>query len=517
MQLRYLRALLAVLRRPRLSLSVLVLLFAGALGAVSMGMVRMEFFAFDTLRLFYVNVEMPPDTPIERTMDKVLEIEQVVRRHVRPGEVRAMTSYAGNMFTEKEPRLGDNYGQILVGLNPKTPELREVEAMIESMRAEVTAIPGPTQVSFLRLSGGPPVEKPLSIKVRGDRYEEIRAAADAVKEILRTIPDVTDIEDDAARGRPELVLRIDEDALNRAGLNPVELNRTLSLLVDGEIVADLRDGGEKVEVRVRARPRARDDLGSLLDLRLPTPNGEPVPLGALVKEERVEGIGNFRHYNFRRAITVEADLTPGGIDTVTANRLLLEGWERRQAEFPDIDLDLAGELDDIQESLSSIGLLFVLGVGLMYLILGAQFRSYFQPLMILATVPMAFTGVVLGLLVTGNPLSLYTLYGIVALAGIAVNAAIVLISAANDRLERGMSLLHATLYAARRRVIPILITSLTTVAGLFSLATGLGGKSLVWGPVATAIVWGLTFSTILTLLVVPLLYRTFMGRSARAR
>ncbi len=123
-------------------------------------------------------------------------------------------------------------------------------------------------------------------------------------------------------------------------------------------------------------------------------------------------------------------------------------------------------------------MLFVLGVGVMYLILGAQFRSYWQPLMILTTVPMAFTGVVLGLIVTGNPLSLFTLYGVVALAGIAVNSAIVLISGANDRLSAGMSLLHSTVYAARRRL-----------------------------------VWGIAFSTVLTLLLIPLLYRLVMGRS----
>ena len=137
--------------------------------------------------------------------------------------------------------------------------------------------------------------------------------------------------------------------------------------------------------------------------------------------------------------------------------------------------------------------------------------------MILITVPMAFTGVVLGLLITQNPLSLYTLYGVVALGGIAVNAAIVLISAANARLEAGMTVLHAAIYSARRRVVPILITSLTTIAGLFSLATGLGGHSLLWSPVATAIVWGLAFSTTLTLLVVPLLYRLSMGNSRHAR
>jgi multidrug efflux pump subunit AcrB len=135
--------------------------------------------------------------------------------------------------------------------------------------------------------------------------------------------------------------------------------------------------------------------------------------------------------------------------------------------------------------------------------------------MILVTVPLAFTGVVLGLLVTRNPLSLYTMYGMVALTGIAVNSAIVLIDAANQRLEAGMSVLHASVYAARRRVVPILITSFTTVAGLFSLATGLGGKSLLWGPVASAIMWGLGFATILTLFVIPLLYRMFMGRRGR--
>jgi len=109
------------------------------------------------------------------------------------------------------------------------------------------------------------------------------------------------------------------------------------------------------------------------------------------------------------------------------------------------------------------------------------------------------------------------MYGVVALAGVAVNSAIVLVDAANTRLDAGMSIFHATVYAARRRLIPILITSLTTIAGLFSLAAGWGGKSLVWGPVASAIVWGLGVSTVLTLYVIPLLYRLFMARSARRR
>ena len=134
--------------------------------------------------------------------------------------------------------------------------------------------------------------------------------------------------------------------------------------------------------------------------------------------------------------------------------------------------------------------------------------------MILVTVPLAFTGVVFGLLLSGNPLSLYTLYGVIALTGIAVNSAIVLIDAANERRAAGMSVQHAIIYAARRRVVPILITSTTTIGGLFSLAVGLGGKSLMWGPVAASIVWGLGFSTVLTLFAIPLVYRLALQRRA---
>ena len=187
-------------------------------------------------------------------------------------------------------------------------------------------------------------------------------------------------------------------------------------------------------------------------------------------------------------------------------------WEKVQREFPNVTLDFSGALDDIQESLDAMLLLFIFGLGLIYLIIGTQFRSYLQPLMILVTVPLAFTGVVIGLMVTGNPLSLYTMYGVVALTGIAVNSSIVLIDSANQRLRDGMSVLHAIVYAARRRVIPIMITSFTTVAGLFSLATGLGGKSLLWGPVASSIMWGLAVATIMTLFVMPLIYRAGMAR-----
>ena len=515
MQITYVRFLIKAFRRPVLSLIIAVLPLIGAIGALGNGYIKMDFFAADPVRLFYVNVEMPAATPVEKTMEVVSRVEARVRQNVREGEVRAIASYAGQMFTETEPRIGEQYGQILVGLNPKTPGLRTVEEMTDAVREDIGDVAGPIRISFLRLSGGPPASKPISVKVRGDDYQEIRDATNILIEILNSHEDFVDVEDDAARGRYELSLELDSDAINRSGLNPADVRRTLRLLVDGEVVASMRDSGERLDVRVRANPDSLPSLERLLSYRIPVPAGGAIPLSELVIEERKQSLGNIRHYNFRRAITLEADLRSGGMDTVQANAFLLERWKEYEAQYPAIDLDFSGELDDIKESMDSIAILFLVGVGLMYLILGTQFRSYWQPLMILATVPLAFTGVVLGLIVTQNPLSLYTMYGVVALAGIAVNAAIVLISAANDRIGNGMSLMHATLYASRRRVIPVLITTLTTMAGLFSLAAGLGGKSLIWGPVATSIVWGLGFSSVLTLFVIPLIYRLSMRRAVK--
>ena len=265
------------------------------------------------------------------------------------------------------------------------------------------------------------------------------------------------------------------------------------------------------------KQKSWETIDDLLRQVVALPDGRSISLNELVDATYTTGQQNIKHYNFRRSLTLESDIFKDKIDTIAANDLVKEEWGRIQADHPNISLDFEGLLDDIQESMDQIWKLFIFGIGVIYIILGTQFRSYWQPFMILSTVPLAFTGVVLGLLITTNPLSLYTLYGVVALAGISVNAAIVLISAANSRLQEGMGLLHATIYAARRRVIPILITSLTTIAGLFSLAAGLAGKSLIWGPVATAIVWGLAFSTVLTLIAIPLLYRFFMAYSYRVK
>ena len=517
-RIKYTQALIRVMRTPGRYLIASVVSFGLAGIAVHNKVVPFNFFTFDPIRLFYVNVDMPPDTTLEQTLDKTMEVEQRVREALEDDVARSITSLAGVKFTEVEPLYGDVYGQLQVALNPRTGSVGDI---VDSLRPVVLATPGDAELSFLELSGGPPTSSPINVKVRSDDFDELRAAADKVREIALTIPGAKDIRDNDAPGRAEYVLEVDHAAARRLGVDPGYIARLLRLHLDGEVVSFLRDGGEKVELRVRAVKRNLSSIEDLLDDPFILPSGQISTFRAVVGATESVGRGTIRHYNLRRAITVEGELDEtiaieNDIDTKSANKLIADEWEKIRAQFPGTNLDFTGELDEINESVDAMKILFVLGLGLIYLILAAQFRSYFQPFLIIVTVPMAFTGVVGGLFLTNNPISLYTLYGMIALTGIAVNAAIVLIDAANTRIAAGMRPLHATVYAARRRVIPILMTTSTTIAGLFSLAVGLGGKSLLWSPVATSIVAGLLLATPMTLFIVPTLYRLFMKGHAQA-
>ena len=511
-QVKYGQFLIKVLRFPLRTMTFSTLVFLFAVLLLASEQVKVRFFAFDPIRLFYVDIYMPQGSTLEATADMVQRYEKRIREQMSDAELRGIASYAGELLTEIEPLFGDRFGQIVVSLKPKTAELRTVQNAIDEMKPHFDDLVGAENVRFWAIKDGPPAGKPISVKVRGDDFARIRLAVNQLKQALTGIEGVSDVGDDDSGGSPELALRLNRDAVNRAGVNPASIARTVRLLVDGEVVTTFRHAGEEVEVRVKSLHQGIRGVDDLLSQMLVLENGSRMALSDLVDAEVRESRDNIRHHNYRRAITLEAELDKDVIGTVEANEKLRAAWEQMRDQHPGIDLDFSGELDDIEESKNAMGLLFLFGLGLIYVILGTQFSSYAQPLIIiLATIPMAFTGVILGLWVTGNPLSLFTLYGVVALGGIAVNAAIVMISAANTRYRQGMSILHATFFAARRRVIPILITALTTIGGLFSLATGLGGTSLLWGPVATAIVFGLTVSTLFSLFLVPLFYSSLLA------
>ena len=513
-RLQYTKLLIKALRRPVKSLLITGTIPVFAIFLLIFGAVKVDFFASDPLRIFYINVKMPTGVTLDETQRKILEIERKALDHIENGDLRASVVITGRMQTEVSAFSGDRYGQVMMSLNPQIDSMRDVDSIIDSMREDIKATEGPENIYFFRLAGGPPTTKPVDIKVTGQNFDEIRAATNDLVALLKRQEYLKDIEVDDNPGQRELNLELDLDAINRVNLNPATVSNIVRLLVDGSKAATTRYRGDELEVRVISNQEKSNNINDILNFRVTTPVGQQVPLRALVKSEAGTGMARIRHYKLRRAITVKADIDKSLVNEKEANKLIKEAWKQYAAEHNNVDLDYSGLLDDLNETIDNLMFFALMILGLIYLVVGTQFRSYFQPFLILLTIIFAISGVTIGMLISGNPISLMGIYGVVALCGIAVNSAIVLISAANDRLAAGMSVNHAIIYAARRRVVPILITALTTIAGLFSLATGLGGASLLWGPVATAIVWGLSISTVLTLFIIPLLYRYFMQRSA---
>ena len=350
-------------------------------------------------------------------------------------------------------------------------------------------------------------QKPVSNHIvnrrqpRGSRQTEVR-------DLHRRGPVGQNIGTSAQR----LTLQVDTPAAARAGLDPFKLAGLVRLHFEGVAVGKINEAEQSLEVVVRGRPMSQVEVQRWLAKPWRLPDGRTVNPGDLFTVTMESTPGELRRVNGERAITLHAGFDQDRITARQAVAAVDLAWADIAPRHAGVSLVQGGELDDVKASLRDLIAFLVVGFILMYALLAVQFGRFVLPLAILATTPMALAGVALGLLISGQPITLYTLYGCVALSGVAVNASIVLVSAGEDRLARGQTPLAAAFSAGRRRLVPILITTLTVIGGLVSLAFGWGGDSLLWGPLAASIIWGLAVATPLTLFVTPLMHGWLMRR-----
>jgi len=514
LQLTYTRLLIRLLRAPKRALAALAVVFVLAGSAWVFDWIKSDYLLQPPNYGFFITLEMPTGTSKELTLAKLEEIEALVTPLFRPGELRASAIESGTANINGKALEGHQYGDIWFTMHSEAG--RDASALLPEVKKAMARLTGMVGVwvegeSTALTSLG----KPINLMLGGAAGAELDSAIAELKGILGSIAGVHDIKLDIVTGLPELNIRLDGEAVQRAGLNPSTVSQTLQLLTGGESVASYTEEGETVAVRVRAQVGNSHDITSLLQHTVVSPTGGTIPLSQLVQAEQRVSPASIGHIDYMRNLALQADLDKEKIDTLAANKLIEARWNEVKSRYPNIHVGFGGEMLAIQEGLGQLWQQFALGIGLIFIIVGAQFKSYGLPFLVLLKVPMAFAGLILGLLVSREPVSLYTLYGAVALAGIAVNSAILMFSAGHDRLAAGMGVVHASVYAARRRLLPILITSFTTLMGLLPLALSSEQSSTQWRPVATAIVWGVGFSTILTLFIVPLLYRLAMGFGQR--
>lgn len=507
----YLKLLQKMYQKKGLFLIVILLIAIGVFSLV--GTLKQDLFSAEDYSYFTIEITTPLGTTLEQTNRIVQSYEDVLLGKVGNGEILSISSNIGSSGNSQTT----TQAQITVDLAEKDQgRERSIEAIIEELKKETYYISGSEQVLFTKVQTGPPTSADFSFRLSGDSYQPIINAAAALANTLASIENVSNVQSDFVPGNPVLRIEVDQDQASRLGISVSTIASHLRSRFDGITVGTFFLENEEIDIIVQFASKAADRFEDLEQILIPTEDGRLVPLSSVAIIRLDNSIGSIRRVEGKREITVTADAT-GDVDQKAVNTQIRQLWDTQLANrFAGVDLIIGGEFADFSNLLIDILRVFVLGIFLMYLILGAQFNSYSQPFLILLSVPFAFIGVVLYLFVSGTPLSTTVIYSAVALAGVAVNDAIVLISFINELRAEGKTVKEAVLESAGTRIRPILLTSLTTIAGLLPTAIGIGGYSVVWSPMASTIMAGLVFSTLSALLIIPLLYGFLYDRTPRS-
>ncbi len=498
--------LVFALKRRYVFVGAVAALFAGCIGLLGFGIIQKDMFKMEEISQFYINVHMPEGTSIEKTLDTLRDVENTVLSAVKPEELSAYVTNAGMMITQDEWVMSTSVGHVMVDLVESDKRERSIDDIIRTCRSRLDSVAGPLSVGFRKIRGGPPISPDVEVKVVGKYLPEIRQAAEAVRGRLENIPGVYDIKDDLDFGKKELKIYIDEDKAALYGLDFSRIANSIRNAYDGKVATVFREGDEEIDIVVKFDPAFVKEIEDIENIKIPTPRGDFVPFRNLGSLKLEPGFTKIRHFKRERAVTVSAYVDEKVNNIVTVNQLLKKQAGRIMKAFPQCRLRFEGAFREMREAFSSLWQLFVFGLFFIYIILGAQFKSYAQPFIILLTIPFAFIGAVAALIFSNSPFSIIVLYGFVGLAGIAVNDAIVMISFINNARARGAGRWRSIIEAGRLRLRPIILTSVTTMFGVMPMALGLGGKSEIWAPMANTLFWGLGFATFLTLFILPGVY-----------
>jgi len=426
------------------------------------------------------------------------------------------------------------------------PRSESSENTILDLREALSVIPG-AEITVEPEEMGPPVGNDIEVAVRGKDFDQVGELAQRIKREIARIEGITDLSDDYRVNRPELALRIDRGAAKQAGVSTGLIGSTVRTAVAGNTATTVRDGEDEYDVTVQLAPEFTDDVQSVLGLKLPgrqerDPNVYPVPLSAVATYDLAGGTGSIRHTDQELTITITGDV----LEDYPVN----EKQEAVRELLKDMDLPegtsaaLGGSSSEQQEAVDFLGWAMLVAVVLIAIVLVTQFNDVVQPFIILVTVLLSLIGVLWGLLVTGTPFGvMMTGIGVISLAGVVVNNAIVLLDYVDQLRREGHSVDVALVRAGMTRFRPVMLTAVTTVLGLVPMAIGIaidfgvwwvGGvvpvptiglvlgsqSSAFWGPMAVAVIFGLSFATLLTLVMVPTLYSIYidiMGDKARVQ
>lgn len=478
----------------------------------------MDFVLFPTQSAdeFYILVELPSGASLELTAEKLQEVEALVA--ALPSE--ELDSYTTRVGTHGMYNLGENENWALMGvyLTAFAKRDRNADEIVDSLRTQIGRLEGFDTFTYIIDSGGPPIGRPVELRIIGSDDAQRLALADAVVARLGQVDGVTDIERDDKTGKKQIVVDLDYVRLAVQNLSVADVARNLRLAYDGEIVTSVRYGNEDVDFRVILEEEARGSAEVLGKLIIPNRDGRFVELQEVADFRLDAGPSNFYHFDNERTITVTANIDKERTTSLLATNAVLNAIDLRQ-DWPAMRIVAGGETEETQESMGSLVVAFTVAAVGIYLVLLLLFNSLIQPLLVMFAVPFGLIGVIFAFALHGQTIGFLAMLGVIGLVGIVVNDSLILVNLANRMRESTVDVLvkDSIVDATKNRLRPILLTSVTTVAGLLPMAYGIGGSDPFSAPMALAMGYGILFATPLTLILLPclLLVQDDMQRLAR--
>ena len=448
---------------------------------------------------FNVDLRLPPGSPLTET-DRAIQAAQRATRDIEAVALDFSVAGTGNRLDANPVDAGDHTGTLSIALQPGAGRVEEAATM-DAMRGELARIPG-VQYEFSRPSLMS-FASPLQIEVSGFDLDGLATVARSIQQAMEASERFTDIRTTVERGNPEIQIVFDQERAAKLGLAVRDIADRVVANVRGEVATRYTWRDKKIDVLVRSVDTRSSSVEEIRRLIVNPASNRPVTLDAVADVRISEGPAEIRRVAQQRVAVITANIAFGDLGAAAAEAKSIVA----QTPMPaGISAMVSGQSEEMQESFLSMQFALALAIFLVYLVMASQFESLIHPFVILFTIPLALVGAVLALFITGTTINIVALIGVIMLAGIVVNNAIVLVDLINQLRAQGKERIDAIMEAGQARLRPILMTSLTTALGLLPMALGFGEGAEVRTPMAITVIGGLLASTLLTLVVIPVVY-----------
>ena len=489
-----------------------------ALTFISFSMIGTELTPEPDTGEIMITLTLPEGARIEETDELVLRTIEYAKKAVP----EAVNIYGYDGRDEKGFSLavgqetGPNVGNVGLKLVNKQQRKRSAFEVGEELRGWLREQPGIEKMNVLVSS---PIKalflgsKPLNIEIYGDRLEEVTSVAADVKRLVESIPGVVDISVSQKQSRPEIWVNVDREKASMLGVNTAAVGQSLRTYFYGyETTESYWDDEDDYPIRLRLKEDQRNKREIFDRLMIPSVTGRLARLSNLAEFEDTMGPPEIQRKNKQRYVTVEANVHGRSLGEATADaRVLMEKLDKPSG----VSIEFGGQIKEQSEAFQQMALLILLGILLVYMVMAGQYEAYLDPFVIMFSIPFALTGVAFAFLITGLYLSLQAMLGIVMLIGIVVNNAIVLVDYINLLRARGAPMRRALIESGGRRLRPVLMTTLTTFFGMLPMAISNAQGSELWRPLAVSVMGGLMVSTLVTMVLVPVMYSLFEEKVRR--